>query len=64
MRVDHPKGEDTQYWKCTHKYGVELPKSVKQGLAIDRNTGTSFWKDAIKKEMRNIQPLSSSEMRT
>jgi hypothetical protein len=29
-------------WKCTHKYGVELPKSVKQAPAINRNTGTSF----------------------
>jgi hypothetical protein len=46
----------SQYWKRTHKYGVELPKSVKQALAIDRNTGTSFWKDAIEKEMKNVQP--------
>jgi hypothetical protein len=30
---------------------VELPKSVKQALVIDRNAGTSFWKDAIEKEM-------------
>jgi hypothetical protein len=37
----------SRYWKRTHKYGVELPKSVKQALAIDRNTGTSFWKDTI-----------------
>jgi hypothetical protein len=35
---------------------VELPKSVKQALAIDRNTGTSFWKDAIEKEMKNVLP--------
>jgi hypothetical protein len=46
----------TWYWKCTHKYGVELPKSVKQALAIDRNMGTSFWKDAIEKEMKNVLP--------
>jgi hypothetical protein len=44
------------YWKRTHKYGVELPKSVKQVLAIDRNMGTSFWKDVIEKEMKNILP--------
>jgi hypothetical protein len=43
----------SQYWKHTHKYGVELPKSVKQVLVIYRNTGTSFWKDAIEKEMKN-----------
>jgi hypothetical protein len=44
----------SQYWKRTHKYGVELPKSVKQALAIDRNTGTSFWKGAIDKEMQKV----------
>jgi hypothetical protein len=46
----------TRYWKRTHKYGVELLKSVKQELAIDRNTGASIWKDAILKEMRNVLP--------
>jgi hypothetical protein len=35
---------------------VELPKSVKQALAIDRNMGTSFWKDDIEKEMKNVLP--------
>jgi hypothetical protein len=49
------------YWKRTHKYGVELPKSVKQVLAIDRNMGTSFWKDAIEKEMKNVLPAFESE---
>jgi hypothetical protein len=29
---------------------------VKQALAIDRNTGTSFWKDATEKEMKNVLP--------
>jgi hypothetical protein len=46
----------TRYWKHTQKYGVELPKSVKQALAIDRNTGTSFWKGAIDKEMQKVLP--------
>jgi hypothetical protein len=54
----------TWYWKCTHKYRVELPKSVKQALVIDRNMGTSFLKNAIEKEMKNVLRLSSSEMMT
>jgi hypothetical protein len=37
-------------------YEVELPKSVKQALAINRNTGISFWKDVIEKEMKNVLP--------
>jgi hypothetical protein len=53
--VDHPKVK-TWYWKRTHEYKLELPKSVKQALAINRNTGTSFWKDVIEKEMRNVLP--------
>jgi hypothetical protein len=27
---------------------------VKQALAIDKNTGTTFWRDAIDKEMKNV----------
>jgi hypothetical protein len=46
----------SRYWKHTHKYRVELPKSVTQALAINRNMGTSFWKDAIEKEMKNVLP--------
>jgi hypothetical protein len=49
--TDHPEDEDL-VWKCTQKYGVELPRSVKQVLAINRNMGTSFWNDAIEKEMK------------
>jgi Reverse transcriptase (RNA-dependent DNA polymerase) len=29
---------------------------VKQALAIDDRTGTTFWRDAIAKEMRNVMP--------
>jgi hypothetical protein len=45
-----------RYWRRTHKYVVELPKSVKQALAIDSQTGTTFWRDAIAKEMKNVMP--------
>lgn len=46
----------SRYWKRTHKYGIEVPKSVDQALAIDNATGTSFWKKAIEKEMLNVMP--------
>jgi hypothetical protein len=45
-----------KYWRHTHKYGIELPKSVAEALDIDRRTGTTFWRDAIDKEMRNVLP--------
>jgi hypothetical protein len=46
----------SRYWKRTHKFGVELPKSVKEALEIDRKTVTTFWRDAIEKEMKNVMP--------
>jgi hypothetical protein len=46
----------TKYWSATHKYGLELPKSVAQALAIDKRTGTDFWEKAIEKEIRNVFP--------
>jgi hypothetical protein len=48
----------TKYWSATHKYGLELLKSVAQALAIDR-TGTDFWRLAIEKEIQNIFPAFS-----
>jgi len=45
-----------KYWDRTHKYGIKLPKSVQQDLDIDRETGTTYWRDAIAKEMQNVIP--------
>eukprot|EP00804_Cyclotella_cryptica_P027817 CCRYP_009226-RA/>CCRYP_009226-RA protein AED:0.27 eAED:0.33 QI:0/0/0/1/0/0/4/0/432 len=44
-----------RYHKRTHKYGIELPKTVEEAYAIDRATGTTFWHDAIEKEMKNMR---------
>jgi len=44
----------TKYWQHTHKYGVELSKSAQEALDINYKTGTTFWRDAIDKEMRNV----------
>ena len=32
-----------KYWRTTHKFGIKLPKDVKEALEIDRITGTYFW---------------------
>jgi hypothetical protein len=45
----------TRYFKRTHKFGIELPKSVPEALEIDKKTGTDFWRRAIEKEMKNVQ---------
>ena len=41
-------------WQKTHKYGVHMPKSVKEAYEIDKGNGNTLWDDAIKKEMANV----------
>ena len=48
------KKAKSKYWVRTHKYGIELPKTVAQAYKIDDETGTDFWTKAIAKEMRNV----------
>ena len=43
-----------RYFRVTQKYGIALPKTVEEALAIDRATGTDFWAKAIAKEMRAV----------
>jgi hypothetical protein len=45
-----------RYLKRTHKFGICMPKSVKEALKIDHYTNTSTWLDAIRKEMKNVMP--------
>jgi len=40
---------ETKYWEKTHKYGLELRKTVRQALEIDRKNGNTLWRDAISK---------------
>ena len=44
----------SKYWRTTHKFGIRVPKTVKEALAIDDQNGNTFWQDAIKKEMTNV----------
>jgi hypothetical protein len=43
-----------RYWRITHKFGIQLPKTVEEAIQIDRETNTTFWTDAIKKEMEKV----------
>ena len=40
--------------KKTHKYGIEIPKSVEDAYRLDRENGNTFWADALSKEMGNV----------
>jgi len=43
----------SRYFRREQKHGIELPKSIERVLQIDEETGTTFWRDAICKEMAN-----------
>jgi hypothetical protein len=43
-----------RYWKRTHKFGIQVPHSVDQALQIDKENGDNLWKEAIQKEMNNV----------
>ncbi len=40
-----------RYWRTTHKFGIRVPKTVEEALAIDEETGTDFWHKALGKEV-------------
>ena len=43
----------SKYWQKTHKYGIRIPKNVKEAKEIDDKNGNRHWQDAIKLEMTN-----------
>ena len=40
--------------KKTHKFGIELPRSVEHAYELDRKNGNDYWRWAIAKEMGNV----------
>ena len=40
--------------KKTHKYGLEVPRTVEGAYLLDQKNKNTYWRDAIKKEMRNV----------
>jgi hypothetical protein len=44
----------TRIRRTTHKYGIEIPTSVSHAMEIDRKNGTTFWRDALAKEMTEL----------
>ena len=48
------KTMSARYHKTNTKFGIEVPSTVKRALEIDQETGTTFWRDAIEKEMKTV----------
>ena len=47
--------KNKRYHKRTHKFGIELPKTVREAFAIDERTGTTYWRDALALEMKDVR---------
>ena len=49
------KKQQTRYLNKTHKFGIEIPKTVKEASRLDAKNGDTKWMDAILKEMKNVR---------
>ena len=49
------KKRNARYLKRDEKFGIKVPKSVKEAYLIDEENGNTFWADAIAKEMKNVR---------
>jgi len=47
------KAMKKRHFKIQQKYGIEIQKNVQEAQALDTKTWTTFWIDAIRKEMKN-----------
>ena len=50
------KKRNACYIKKTHKFGIEVPKSVDWEYALDKKNGNTLWADAISKQMKDVSP--------
>ena len=49
------KKGNTRYLKRIEKFGISLPKNVKEALQLDKENGNTLWADAIATEMKNVK---------
>ena len=57
LQVDILQGMEGNH-RTTHKFGIELPKTVRRALELDREeTGTTLWRDALQKEMEMVMKV-------
>jgi hypothetical protein len=47
------KATKSTYSQRTHKFGIRVPKTVDEALKIDYDAGTTYWYEAIQKEIKN-----------
>jgi len=48
-------GINSRVRRITHKYGIEVPRTIEEASRIDRANGEKHWRKAIDKEMENLK---------
>jgi hypothetical protein len=43
-----------RFHKCTHKFGIQVPKTWDEAVKLDEGNGNTLWQDAMRKEMNNV----------
>ena len=38
----------------THKYGIRIPVTIQDAYKLDDENNNTLWRDAIRKEMKNV----------
>ena len=46
---------NTRYLKRNEKFGIALPKNVKEVLQLDKENGNTLWVGSIATEMKNVK---------
>jgi hypothetical protein len=49
------KKRSPRFLKRTHKFGIEVPKTVKDALELDKKNDNTLWADGIAKETKDIR---------
>ena len=45
----------SKYWQITHKYGINIPKYVKEAYEFHEEDGNKLWTYGIKEEMNKVR---------
>ena len=48
------KKRSPQFLKRTHKFVIEVPRTIKEDLELDKKNVNTLWADAIAKEMKDV----------
>ena len=46
----------SRYYNLTHKFGINMPKTVDESYKIDKQNDNTLWTDSFNKELKIVQP--------